>query len=171
MLFKALFTGILLFCSVSLSAEEYNGEVLKKFRGYFPDAKSFLFGKYPSKTSDAAGEVSAEVADQDTFMILRAIGSHGLSGLGMYDSVMCKSSAVAFLLVVDIQLRIIGVEIIRTTGTYGARLRSGFWRGQFVGKGAEDLNSVDAASGATLSSECVTARVRQLLALYKSKGS
>lgn len=92
------------------------------------------------------------------------------------DRVLGKHEYITFALGIDSQGKVKGVEILEYRESYGHEVRSEKWRAQFVDKDAsstlrldQDINNI---SGATLSSDHLTAGVRRILrthAVIKSR--
>lgn len=88
-------------------------------------------------------------------------------GWGVVDNVMGKEQPITYLLIVDRNLQVRGLEILAYRETRGAEIQRQAWRQQFVGKtGQSDLKvgkDIDAISGATISTNAVSEGAKRLL--------
>ncbi|MFC2134318.1 FMN-binding protein [Bacteroidota bacterium] len=92
-----------------------------------------------------------------------------LKGYAILDNVYGKSLPITFLVLFDIEGRIIKSTVLKYRESYGGAVQNENWQAQFEGK---DHNSkftigedIDAVSGATISGQSITAGVRKLALL------
>jgi hypothetical protein len=84
-------------------------------------------------------------------------------GYGLIDSVRSKSSWLTFMVLTTNKNSIVSLELLKTPDPNSSRLKTKFWKKQFIGKEAGQLNRIDAISGATISSHDITCGVTRLL--------
>lgn len=91
-------------------------------------------------------------------------------GWFIIDEVLGKHEFIPFVLALDKDGAIRGIEILEYHEAYGDQIRLRAWRAQFVGKRSGARLKLDAdiknISGATLSCRHVTDGVKRLLATY-----
>jgi Na+-translocating ferredoxin:NAD+ oxidoreductase subunit G len=87
------------------------------------------------------------------------------------DNVIGKHEFITYAVAIDMQGKVLGVEILSYRETHGGQVRNPQWRINFVGKTVEDkfkLNKdIPNISGATLSCRNVTDGVKRLLAVHQ----
>jgi len=92
-------------------------------------------------------------------------------GFFIIDEVIGKHDQITYALGLDGDGRVKQIEVMTYRENYGYEIRGAGWRGQFVGKSADDLphlaQQIKIISGATLSCQHVTDGVRRLLATYE----
>ena len=91
-------------------------------------------------------------------------------GYVIVDDVYGKHEFITYAVAINMAGKIAGVEILEYRESYGGEVRNPQWRAQFVGKGSTDSVELDKdirnISGATLSCQHVTERIRRNLALF-----
>jgi Na+-translocating ferredoxin:NAD+ oxidoreductase RnfG subunit len=96
-----------------------------------------------------------------------------LLGLFVLDHVIGKHLYIDYAVALDINGRVMRVEILQYRESYGGEVREGGWLAQFVGKGSGSALKVGGdirnISGATLSSLHITEGVKRILANYGSR--
>jgi len=93
-------------------------------------------------------------------------------GYGIVDNVMGKEQPITYLLLVDRELSVRGLEILAYRENRGGEIRRQAWRAQFVGRTPEKPprlgTDVANIAGATISSRSVTDGVARLLVWLRS---
>ena len=102
--------------------------------------------------------------------VWRALAGTRLLGTFYVDAVIGKQEYIGYAVALDVNGRVLRVDILAYRETHGWEIRNERWRAQFAGKTAADpvqLNQdIANISGATLSCRHVTDGVRRLLALH-----
>lgn len=90
--------------------------------------------------------------------------------VAMLDNVYGKSLPITFLVIFDLDGRILDAEIIKYREPYGGAVQEKKWLNQFIGKNSDsqyklgkDINSI---SGATISANSVSTGIKKLTILY-----
>lgn len=103
----------------------------------------------------------------DVFTVYRGLG---IAGFGLMDAVQSKSSVLPFLVVTDSHGSIQLVELLSTPDARTAKLRSPFWKKQFIGKTKIEFRQIDALSGVTVSSRDITHGVIRVICYLQLSG-
>jgi len=93
-----------------------------------------------------------------------------LLGYGLANTIKSKSATLPLFLLIEPSGVIVGLELLDTPDPNSARLQSAGWKKQFVGKSRDQLQRIDAISGATISSNDVAKGVKRLLAFARISG-
>jgi Na+-translocating ferredoxin:NAD+ oxidoreductase RnfG subunit len=113
------------------------------------------------------GERADSVA-VDSVVVLRISRADSLLGFAQVRNVKGKDQPITFLVAIDPADRLKDVDILVYREPYGGEVAYDSWRRQFRGKSASDSlragREIRTISGATISSNSVTAAVRRALA-------
>jgi hypothetical protein len=159
-----------LLAAAPVAAVEYLGvEVAQKLA--FPEATSFA-PLALALDADARGKLAAVAKPPGARdpKVWRALAGNRVLGTFYVDAVIGKQDYIVYALALDLQGRVLRLDVLEYRETHGWEIRNERWRAQFAGKSAADAVQVGAdianISGATLSCRHVADGVRRLLALH-----
>lgn len=108
----------------------------------------------------------------DEIYFYKIFDDQNILGFALLDNVYGKSLPITFIVIFDMNGKILCSEIIKYREPYGGAVQSKEWNSQFKGKDehsefivGKDINSI---SGATISVNSVTKGVKKLTLLVKS---
>jgi hypothetical protein len=140
-------------------------------RAAFPNATSFVRVAL-SLDADARSRLAAVARPPGVRdpAVWRAMAGTELLGTFFADAVIGKQEYIGYTLALDVEGRVLRVDVLYYRETHGWEIRHERWRVQFAGKTASDPVEINRdianISGATLSCRHVTDGVRRLLALH-----
>lgn len=141
-------------------------------RAFFPEADGFQAINL-SLSAEQLHQIEARSRTRlrlKRFRVWDALAHGKRIGVVIVDEVYGKHEFITYAMAIDAAGKIAGVEILTYRESYGGEVRNAQWRGQFLGKSANDLLELDKdirnISGATLSCQHVTEGIRRNLALY-----
>jgi hypothetical protein len=159
-----------LLAAAPVAAVEYLGvEGAQKLA--FPEATSFA-PLALALDADARGKLAAVAKPPGARdpKVWRALAGNRVLGTFYVDAVIGKQDYIVYALALDLQGRVLRLDVLEYRETHGWEIRNERWRAQFAGKSAADAVQVGAdianISGATLSCRHVADGVRRLLALH-----
>jgi Na+-translocating ferredoxin:NAD+ oxidoreductase RnfG subunit len=92
-------------------------------------------------------------------------------GYGIVDHVKGKERFIKYLVGLDSEGRIKGIEVLTYDETHGSEIRHDYFKKQFIGKGWQDPLrlgvDIDAITGATISCRSITDGVRKIMSFWQ----
>jgi len=138
-------------------------------RQVFPDADRFIFlsEDLQSEARHEAERISGQAFMLDKLHSWQIIQADSLIGLAVLDNARGKVQPITYLVILDGDLQVIAVRVIRYREQHGGAVQNLKWLEQFKGVDVDIPlklgDQIDGITGATLSSTAMTKGVRRLL--------
>lgn len=120
---------------------------------------------------DSLRSLAKQELGADTLQLLVVYEANRLLGYAIIDDVKGKDQPITYCLVVNTNLEVKEMEILRYREPYGGEVQNKSWLKQFFGKQPTDElrpgKEIKNITGATISSRAITLGVKKLLALLR----
>ncbi|MDN4504420.1 FMN-binding protein [Alteromonadaceae bacterium BrNp21-10] len=139
----------------------------------FPSAQQFLVNdiEFSDDDKDKIKDLAGVRQRHDKQPVWKAQANGEQIGWFIVDDVVGKHEYITYGLAIDMQGKVIGLEIMSYRETHGSEVRRQNWRDQFVGKQVNEEFALDEdiqnISGATLSCRNLTDGVKRLLVIHQ----
>jgi len=170
--FPAIVFAVLAPIPVLVSAEYLSVDAAQKV--IYPEATAFdeVFVRQSAEQLQAVLARAGEQPPHGTIRIWKATRNGTMLGHVFIDEVIGRQNLITYAIGIDSDGALRNLEILAYRESHGGEVRNPSWRAQFnQRRSLDDLRfrtDIKNISGATLSSEHVTAGVRWLMALWQS---
>ena len=170
---KKYLTSLFIFIALVIQGNEVKNNCEKIIENYFGKSVVYSFSEYQistglkSKIENSTGQRFFK----EQIVVWEIIENDSLKALGLLDNVYGKSLPITFMVLFDLEGRVLKADIVKYREPYGGGVAERNWLNQFLGfdgnstyKLGDDIQSI---SGATISCRAVTKGVKMLSLLVE----
>lgn len=163
---------VYLFISVTINAADIKEDAERIINEFFNRDVKLIFVKYQIPQQD---KIRIENDFQQRFFkdyvyLWKVYDGEKQIATAILDNVYGKSLPITFLVIFDLEGKIIDTEIVRYREQYGGAVQEKKWLKQFTGKSFDSQfkvgKDVSSISGATISAKSIAVGIKKLTILY-----
>ena len=164
---------ILIIAFISISANDLKSKSENTIKNIFGKSVEYKLVKWriPPKLKLSIENEVKQKFHQDFLYSWKITKKGDLVGIAIIDNVIGKSMPITFLVIFDMEGKILKSEIIKYREPYGGGVAAESWNEQFIGKdensGYKVGEDIQAISGATISVHSVSKGIKKLSLIFE----